>query len=90
MRCDMLHSMRATITIGDELFAEADRIATAHGISRSRLYQEALESHLRLLREDELTAQMNRHIERHGQPIDESFREYVAKTWAADMGDDEW
>lgn len=82
--------MRATITIGDELFAEADRAAAARGISRSRLYQEAIEGHLRHLREKELTARMNRHIERHGQPISPDFREYVAKTWSADMGDDEW
>src|SRR5690606_23660197 len=55
-----MHSgMRATVTIRDDLFEAADRVAERLGISRSRLYQTALEAYLRRLEEDVLTEQMN-------------------------------
>jgi metal-responsive CopG/Arc/MetJ family transcriptional regulator len=43
--------MRSTVTIRDDLFEAADRVAARLGISRSRLYQIALEAYLRRLEE---------------------------------------
>ena len=86
----MINSMRATITIRDDLFEAADEIAEELGVSRSRLIQDALERYLRLLKEQGLTEQMNAHIEKHGSSLDPAFLRYVARAWANDMGDDEW
>lgn len=89
MAWSMINGMRATVTIRDELFEEADAMARRLGISRSRLYQTALERHLTELRERALTEQMNEHIRAHGD-AGAGFEHYVAKVWAQDMGDDEW
>jgi hypothetical protein len=86
----MSFGMRATVTIRDDLFEEADRVASRLGISRSRLYQAALESYLRRLNEDILTEQVNSLVERAGEPTDEAFRRYIARAWKQSMGDDEW
>ena len=90
MHRDMHLGMRATVTIGDELFAAADDLAGEMGISRSRLYQIALREYLRSHRERLLTDRVNEEIAKYGQPIDERFSSYVSEVWAADMGDDEW
>jgi Arc/MetJ family transcription regulator len=90
MRMSMIHGMRATVTIDDELFGEADAMADRLGISRSRLYQEALRRYIATLRERALTEQLDAHIRVHGQPLDASFQRYVSRVWAQDMGDDEW
>jgi metal-responsive CopG/Arc/MetJ family transcriptional regulator len=82
--------MRATVTIGDELFERADRAAAELGISRSRLYQQAIELYLRVLRDDALTLQANEAIATYGQPIDAGFRRYIKKAWSEGLGDDEW
>jgi metal-responsive CopG/Arc/MetJ family transcriptional regulator len=82
--------MRSTINIRDELLGEADRVAKRLGISRSRLFQDALEEYLKALRGKALTEQMNAHLEAHGQPIDAGFQRYIARAWKQDMGDDEW
>jgi hypothetical protein len=82
--------MRATVTIRDDLFEAADRAAKQLGISRSRLYQAAVEAYLRRLHEDVLTEQVNSLVARAGEPSDEAFRRYVARAWKQSMGDDEW
>jgi predicted DNA-binding protein len=81
--------MRATVTIRDELFGEADAMAERLGISRSRLYQAALERYLTELRDRALTEQMNEHLRVHGAHRS-GLERYVAQAWAQDMGDDEW
>jgi len=82
--------MRATVTIDDRLFQEGDRVARRLKVSRSGLYQRALEAFLRQLRDRSLTAQINAVIERHGQPSDAAIRRHVAAAWQQDMGDDAW
>lgn len=86
----MHFGMRATVTIRDDLFEAADRVAERLGISRSRLYQTALEAYLRRLEEDVLTEQMNAAVERFDHASDEGFRRYIARTWKETMGDDQW
>jgi metal-responsive CopG/Arc/MetJ family transcriptional regulator len=82
--------MRATVTIAEELFEEADRRAKELGVSRSHLYQEALDHYLQQLRARELTERMDRHLEKHGQTIEPEFGDYVARAWAQEIGEDEW
>jgi hypothetical protein len=86
----MINSMRATITVNDGLFAEADRRAEDLGISRSGFYQRALEHYLERLRADDLTERMNRVIDRHGDDVDPDYASHIAEVWAQDLGDDEW
>lgn len=86
----MLFRMRATVTVDDALFTEADRRAAELGLSRSGFYERALEHYLALLREEMLTDRMNRLLERHGDGIDPGFASHVAEAWSRDMGDDEW
>ena len=85
----MISSMRATVTIPEPLFSEADRTAKELGVSRSRLYQEALEHFLRELRSRALTLRMDRHLEKHGPQAPE-LGDYVARAWAQEIGEDEW
>ena len=82
--------MRATVTVDDALFAEADSRAAELGLSRSGFYQRALEHYLARLREDALTERMNRLLERSGDDADAGLAGHVAEVWARDMGDDEW
>jgi hypothetical protein len=82
--------MRATVTIPDHLFAEADRRAKEMGVSRSHLYQEALDHYLRQLRASALTERMDRHLDKHGQAIEPAFGDYVSRAWDQEIGEDEW
>ena len=86
----MIQAMRATVTVEDDLFAEADRRAGELGVSRSRFYQQALEHYLSSLRERMLTERMNRLLERSGDDVDGGLAGHVAEAWSRDMGDDEW
>ena len=86
----MIFSMRATVTISDDLFEHADQVAQQLGISRSRLYQQAIASYLRALRDDALTVRANETIAKYGQPMDAGFRKYIKKAWSEGLGDDEW
>ena len=90
MRDGMMNCMRATVTIDDDLFQEADRRAREMGLSRSGFYQRAVERFLRELREGSLSEQMNRYLDKHGEGIDDSIADYVAEVWGRDMGNDEW
>jgi Arc/MetJ family transcription regulator len=86
----MILRMRATVTVDDALFAEADQRAAELGLSRSAFYQRALERYLERLREELLTERMNRLVDRYGDEIDADFASHVAEVWSRDMGDDEW
>jgi hypothetical protein len=89
-RHGMLQRMRATVTVDDTLFAEADRRAAELGLSRSGFYERALEYYLERLREEMLTNRMNRLLDKYDDGIDPGFASHVAEVWSRDMGDDEW
>jgi metal-responsive CopG/Arc/MetJ family transcriptional regulator len=82
--------MRATITIPDDLFKRADRAAEELGVSRSRLYQEAMERYLRALRDGALTRQANEAVARYGQPAGPELRRHIKSVWSEGLGDEEW
>jgi metal-responsive CopG/Arc/MetJ family transcriptional regulator len=62
--------MKTAVSLPDPLFKEAEAAAKGLGVSRSRLIQIALEDYLKKRREDELTAELNRNIEKYGDPSD--------------------
>lgn len=52
--------MKAAVSIPDEVFAEADRLAKQLNTSRSQLYSRALKEFLARHAPDQVTAAMNR------------------------------
>jgi metal-responsive CopG/Arc/MetJ family transcriptional regulator len=62
--------MKTAVSIPDPLFKEAEAAAKKLGLSRSRFIQIALEAYLARRREEELTAEINRNIEKYGDPSD--------------------
>ena len=62
--------MKTAVSIPDSLFKEAEAAAKNLGLSRSRFIQMALEAYLERRREEEMTAEINRNIEKYGDPSD--------------------
>jgi metal-responsive CopG/Arc/MetJ family transcriptional regulator len=62
--------MKTAVSLPDPLFEQAEAAARDLGVSRSRLVQIALEAYLERRREEELTAEINRNIEKYGDPSD--------------------
>ena len=61
--------MKTAVSLPDPLFDAAEAAAKHLGVSRSKLIQIALEEYLNRRRDEELTAQINRHIEKHGTDL---------------------
>ena len=61
--------MKTAISLPDPLFKEAEAAAKDLGLSRSKLIQTALEDFLKRRREVDLTAEVNRNIQRYGGPF---------------------
>jgi metal-responsive CopG/Arc/MetJ family transcriptional regulator len=66
--------MKTAVSIPDEIFARADRLADARGMSRSRLYAEALREYLARHDPDSLTAAVNRVVDALGDGRDDFVR----------------
>ncbi len=52
--------MKTAISIPDELFAAAERLAERLGLSRSELYQKAVAAYLARLSDDAVTEELDR------------------------------
>lgn len=61
------HGMKTAVSIPDDVFEGAEKLATKLKTSRSQLYSRALKELLARQDEDEVTAQMNRVIDEVGQ-----------------------
>ncbi len=59
--------MKTVISLPDELFHAAERLARESRRSRSRLYADALADYLRRHAYDSLTAAMNRVVDQFGE-----------------------
>jgi predicted transcriptional regulator len=66
--------MKTAVSIPDELFRRADSFAERTGVSRSRVYQEALAEYLARRDPDRITAALNAVIEDVGPELDEWFQ----------------
>jgi predicted transcriptional regulator len=62
----ILNPMKTAISLPDDLFAAADRLARRFGLSRSQLYQKALADFLARHDDDDLTARLDAALENAG------------------------
>lgn len=66
--------MKTAVSIPDELFDEAERLAADMQTSRSQLYSRALQEFVARHAPDRLTEAMNRVIDEVGEEVDEFSR----------------
>lgn len=64
----ILRTMKTAISIPDDLFIEADRLARRLGISRSQLYARAANDFLKKHDRADVTERLNRVFEKQGAP----------------------
>ena len=70
--------MKTAISLPDKLFEEAETAAKGLGVSRSKLIQTALEEFLQRRRDEEVTASINRYIEKYGAELSEEDEAWLA------------
>ncbi|MBI5831000.1 MAG: ribbon-helix-helix protein, CopG family [Armatimonadetes bacterium] len=83
--------MKTAVSVPDELYAEAERLARARGITRSSLYQEALRDYLQRERDDRMTEAINLVVDQiaeHGD--DDDTGPFVRAAAAATLRRVEW
>jgi len=78
--------MKTAVSIPDDIFEEAERIAARLQTSRSRLYARALAEFLNRHAEDQVTSAMNAAIDQAGAAPDEFTRRAAGQT----LGRSEW
>ncbi len=64
--------MKTAISIPDQIFKKAERLARRLGISRSQLYAHAVDEHVKKRRPESITEAMNRVVDKVGHS-DEDF-----------------
>jgi len=62
--------MKTTVSIPDDVFAEAERLACRMGMSRNQLYSRALAEYVARHAPDRVTEAMDRVCAKLGQPTD--------------------
>ena len=72
--------MKTAVSIPDDVFEEAERLASRLQTSRSRLYARALVEFLARHGEDRVTAAMDSVVDEVGTEIDEFTREAAHQT----------
>jgi predicted DNA-binding protein len=60
MNCGMILGMKVAISIPDQTFSALEKLAAERGISRSALYNQALERMLKEIEDQALTESYNR------------------------------
>ncbi len=82
--------MKTAISLPDEVFDSADALAGKLHVSRSKLYSMALEKFIQDNQKEDVTAQINDYIEKHGQPIDQVFLDAGLKDLREATINDTW
>lgn len=82
----ILRSMKTAISVPDELFAAADALARRLGVSRSRLYADAVARYVDQHRDDATTAALDAVYERQRAAVDP----VLAQLQRLSIADDEW
>lgn len=72
------HGMKTAVSIPNDLFLAADRLARSRGKSRSQVFAEALREYLLRHQADEVTEAMNRTLDEVG-PLDDGFSREAAR-----------
>ena len=78
--------MKTAISIPDALFESADALAARLGVSRSRLYADAVAEYLATHRDTDVTARLNRVYAQETGGIAKALR----KAQALSVADGEW
>jgi metal-responsive CopG/Arc/MetJ family transcriptional regulator len=65
--------MKTAISLPDDVFEQADKLASRLHVSRSQLYVMALEKFINEHLDQNITEKINAYIEKHGQPVDPVF-----------------
>ncbi|MDX2307033.1 MAG: CopG family transcriptional regulator [Hyphomicrobium sp.] len=81
--------MKTAVSIPDDLFKRAEAEAKRRGVSRSKLYQEALEMHLAQKRSAELKRRINKSIEKYGDPS-EGMEPWLDASLKSILENSEW
>lgn len=68
--------VKTAISMDEALFREAEALANKMGVSRSRLFADAVEEYVRRRENEELLKRLN---EAHADEPDEEEREYMAR-----------
>jgi metal-responsive CopG/Arc/MetJ family transcriptional regulator len=72
--------MKIAVSIPDDLFQEAEKVAQDQQLSRSALYAKALREHLERLKDEAISAQINASIAEFGQPeADPAFLNHMRR-----------
>ena len=72
--------MKVAVSIPDDVFKEAERLAKKLKKSRSRLYAIAIAEYLKRQREDEITEAVNKALKEVGDEPDPFVREAARRT----------
>ncbi|HEX6200611.1 MAG TPA: hypothetical protein VF150_10130 [Thermoanaerobaculia bacterium] len=72
--------MKTAISLPDELFAEADTLASRLGKSRSQLYAEAISDYVARHDAETITDRMNRVLDSVGQAFDPALEAAALET----------
>ena len=78
--------MKTAVSVPDEVFERADRLARAQGRSRSEVYSAALREYLARHAPDEVTAALDLVVEATGDGVDP----FVIAAARIGLGDGEW
>jgi metal-responsive CopG/Arc/MetJ family transcriptional regulator len=68
--------MKTAVSIPDDLFAEAEKLAGELELSRSALYAKALKEMMQRLKDEAVTAQMNAALAEHPDEPDQALLRY--------------
>lgn len=71
--------MKTAISIPDAVFESAERYAAKTGVSRSRLYTQAIQDYLQRQRDEAITAKINEVCAEVDTSLDPQMREYQKK-----------
>lgn len=80
--------MKTAVSIPDDLFQQAEKLAQELDLSRSALYAKALKEMLERIRDDAITAQINAAIEANGPQEPDHFARRAAFLMAKRAGGD--
>jgi metal-responsive CopG/Arc/MetJ family transcriptional regulator len=72
--------MKVAVSIPDDVFKEAERLAKKLKKSRSKLYAIAIAEYLARYAEHEITQQLNRALAEIDEPVDPFVREAARRT----------
>jgi metal-responsive CopG/Arc/MetJ family transcriptional regulator len=78
--------VKTAVSIPDELFEEAEKAARASGISRSRLYSEALRRYLASRTSGDITARINAVCAEVDTGLEEGWARMQSEVLARDEG----